>query len=85
MGTISSKGTSNMSCSTNATRSEGVSVLRTTSSARPIESGRSDFLLLSIPSSRLAIVRAYGYADPPAVEAITVAARHGAIKSHLRL
>ena len=35
---ISSKGTANMSCSTNATRSAGASVSSTTSMARPTES-----------------------------------------------
>jgi len=38
MGAIWSKGRSNMSCSTNATRSGGASVSSTTSSARPTES-----------------------------------------------
>jgi hypothetical protein len=38
IGAISSKGTANMSCRTNATRSAGVSVSSTTSSASPIES-----------------------------------------------
>ena len=41
MGAISSKGTANMSCSTNATRSAGASVWSTTSIASPTESPRS--------------------------------------------
>lgn len=38
IGAMSSKGTANMSCSTNAIRSAGSSVSRTTSRARPTES-----------------------------------------------
>ena len=38
MGAISSNGTANMSCRTNASRSAGVSVSSTTSNARPTES-----------------------------------------------
>ena len=53
MGAISSKGTSNMSCSTNASRSAGASVSSTTSSARPTESASSASCSGSIPSSRL--------------------------------
>ena len=45
MGAISSKGTANMSCSTNASRSAGVSVSSTTSSARPTESASSGLVL----------------------------------------
>jgi hypothetical protein len=41
IGAISSKGIAKTSCSTNATRSAGVSVSSTTSSARPTESARS--------------------------------------------
>ena len=41
IGAISSKGTANMSCSTNASRSAGASVSSTTSSARPTESASS--------------------------------------------
>ena len=40
-GAISSKGTSNTSCSTNATRSAGVSFSSTTNNARPTESATS--------------------------------------------
>ena len=42
-----------MSCSTNASRSAGVSVSSTTSSARPTESARSASCSGSIPSARL--------------------------------
>ena len=41
IGAISSNGTANMSCSTNASRSAGASVSSTTSSARPTESASS--------------------------------------------
>ncbi len=41
MGAISSNGTANMSCRTNASRSAGVSVSSTTSRARPTESART--------------------------------------------
>jgi hypothetical protein len=55
MGAISSKGTSNMSCSTKATRSAGASLSSTTSSARPTASARSASCWGSIPSSGLTI------------------------------
>ena len=55
MGAISSKGTPNMSCSTNACRSEGVSVSSTTSSARPTESASSASCSGSSLSARLTI------------------------------
>src|SRR4051812_25148145 len=48
---ISSKGTANMSCSTKASRSAGVSVSRTTRSARPTESASSVSCSGSLPST----------------------------------
>ena len=50
MGAISSKGTPNMSCSTNASRSAGFKVSSTTSNARPTESASSASRSGSIPS-----------------------------------
>ena len=47
---ISSKGTANTSCSTNATRSAGVSRSSTTRSALPTDSARSASLAGSLPS-----------------------------------
>ena len=55
MGAISSKGTPNMSCSTNASRSAGESVSSTTSSASPTESASSASCSGSIRSARLTI------------------------------
>ena len=55
MGPIWSKGRSNMSCSTNATRSAGASVSRTTSSARPTESASSTSCSGPAVSGRLAV------------------------------
>ena len=55
IGAISSNGMANMSCSTNESRSGGVSVSSTTSSARPTESVSSDSCSGSVPSSRLKI------------------------------
>ena len=55
IGAISSNGTANMSCSTNASRSAGCSVSSTTSSARPTESASSASCSGSTPSSRLTI------------------------------
>jgi hypothetical protein len=55
MGTISSKGRSNISCSTNATRSAGPSVSSTTSSARPTESASCASCSGSLPSAWLTI------------------------------
>src|SRR5438445_1229810 len=52
MGAISSNGRSNMSCSTNATRSGGASVSSTTSSAGPTASARSASRSGSVESSR---------------------------------
>src|SRR6266566_8741848 len=52
---ISSKGTAKRSCSTNARRSAGFEVSRTTRSARPTESASSASYSGSIPSSRLTI------------------------------
>ena len=49
---ISSKGTANMSCSTNANRSAGLSVSRTTSKARPTESASRASCSGSVPSAR---------------------------------
>ena len=48
---MSSNGTANMSCRTNASRSGGVSVSSTTSSASPIESARSASCSGSVPSA----------------------------------
>ena len=55
IGAISSNGTANMSCRTNASRSAGVSVSSTTSSARPTESASSASCSGSVPSSRSTI------------------------------
>ena len=49
MGAISTNGRSNMSCSTNAIRSAGVSVSRTTSRARPTESAGSILCFRVVP------------------------------------
>jgi hypothetical protein len=51
IGAISSKGTANMSCSTNASRSAGDSVSSTTSRASPTESARSASFSGSTPSA----------------------------------
>ena len=53
MGAISSKGRSNMSCRTNASRSAGASVSSTTCSARPTESASSASSSGFVPSARL--------------------------------
>ena len=53
IGAISSKGTPNMSCRTNASRSSGSSVPSTTNSARPTESARSAACSGCIASPRL--------------------------------
>jgi hypothetical protein len=54
MGAISSKGTANRSWSTNASRSAGVRVSRTTSRASPTESASSARCSGSSPSRRVA-------------------------------
>src|SRR6266516_2081365 len=51
IGAISVKGTANMSCSTNASRSAGLSDSSTTSSANPTESATSACCSGSIPSA----------------------------------
>jgi hypothetical protein len=53
MGAISSKGTANMSCSTNASRWAGASVSSTTSSASPTASASNTWCSGSTPSTRL--------------------------------
>jgi hypothetical protein len=55
IGAISSKGTAKMSCRTNASRSSGVSVSSTTSSARPTESASNASCSGSTPSARSTI------------------------------
>jgi predicted enzyme related to lactoylglutathione lyase len=51
IGAISSNGTANMSCSTNASRSAGVSVSSTTSKARPTESASTASCSGSVPGT----------------------------------
>ena len=55
MGAISSNGMANRSCNTNASRSAGVRVSSTTSSARPTESANRASCSGSVPSLRPAI------------------------------